>query len=277
MGGELVSADVTVGIVTYRALPQVQKCIDHLLRSKRPFVLNLVDNSPPDDPTRAWVESLHDVLKDHPVIQKFKLHIPPDNIGFGRGYNRIFASSDTSYSLMLNPDCYIPPDGIDKLVDCMVRRNAGIVGCRTHDMKDDIRSDGMWFTEDGEPRTFVVTKWKDGKPEEYETLVVGASCCLVRKDVYQSLLFDEAYGLGYYEDTDYCLQAITAGFSVWWTPEVEVIHEQHASWMTRPEVELTALTARNLMYFIRKWKDRLPELKKTLGGRSPQHLITSLN
>ena len=58
----------------------------------------------------------------------------------------------------------------------------------------------------------------------------SAACMLVERDVFRSLGgFDPVYGLGYYEDADFCFKLRDAGLRTFYEPRSRVMHARHGS------------------------------------------------
>lgn len=251
--------DVTVGIVAYQATEQIRRCLTLLFRNRRfnfagRLTVNVVDNSPPDHPTRRFLErakALFDARNDGHFVMKF--HPMDQNIGFGPGNNRIFATSDDPFVILLNPDVYTPPGWIGPMLSVVKEHGAAIVGTRILDTEMRVIHEGIMFRQDGEPYDGVIRPWPYGRPQAYECQAVTAACMLIQRPVYSTIAFDEEYSIGYYEDCDYCFEARKAGWQVWFSPVPEVIHERHSSWNERPKSEVVELCARNLRRFRTKW------------------------
>jgi GT2 family glycosyltransferase len=80
---------------------------------------------------------------------------------------------------------------------------------------------------------------------------VTGCCLLVRRDCLQELGgFDEDFFL-YYEDVDLCRRARARGWSVWYEPEVAVVHHRPLH-RRRVPAALRVLTRHALLTYARK-------------------------
>lgn len=241
--------EVTVGVVAYKAREQLQKCISSLMFSEVDYHLIVLDNSPPDHETRKYL------LERKQLGDEMTLIIPEKNIGFGPAYNRIFALCETPYFLVLNPDCYVPKKWLEPLVTCMWEHDTeehpvGIVGCYVRNPDGSPQRQGVAFKPDGEPFDMVINDWPNGKPFAYEAQAISAVCFLVRKQVIDEIQFNEVYGLGYFEDVAFSFDVRRKGYSVWWTPDIEVTHEAHSSWKGEDKKLLNDVFQENLKRFL---------------------------
>lgn len=77
-------------------------------------------------------------------------------------------------------------------------------------------------------------------------------CAIMRRDLFQRLgLLDERYGLGNWEDTDYCYRVRQAGGRILIDPYVFVRHVGHQTMATLPD--FGGLLEHNRRLFMQKW------------------------
>ena len=184
------------------------------------------------------------------------------NRGFARAVNEGCRLSQGDWFLLLNPDTTLSEsflDGVldlaDRLTECEPR--AGIVGFHLRD------ADGSQQLSSGPFPTLLSSLWRLVLPRrrrKYQTpwatercrvpWVTGC-CLLVRRDCLMDLGgLDEEFFL-YYEDVDFCLRAKQRGWSVWYEPNLAVIHHNPLHCRTVPAV-LRMVTRHSLLTYAAK-------------------------
>ena len=174
------------------------------------------------------VMSLHDVDVYEPiVIVDNNMY----NLGFTHAVNKGISRTTRDYIWLLNSDAIVLAGALDALVKRMESdQNIGIVGSMQldPDNRDVIKHGG---TSQAYP--FGVHKGGsvaagDCRLPEKQTWVNFASVLIRRKMVDLIGLLDEDYFL-YYSDSDYCYQARSTGWQVWYEPGSKVLHRLNAS------------------------------------------------
>src|SRR5216684_3019159 len=78
-------------------------------------------------------------------------------------------------------------------------------------------------------------------------------CVAIRRDVVEEIgLLDEVYGLGYYEDDDYCRRASQANYKLVIADDV-FVHHDHSVSFDKLGAKAAELMARNRGIFERRW------------------------
>lgn len=177
------------------------------------------------------------------------------NLGYGAGANRGIAVLDDEFVLVCNPDVVVHPGAIDVLVRAIEgHERAGIAGPRI------LEPDGSRY-----PSARAFPSWTDAAghallgamlpgnrfTKRYRRIDltldhcsevdwVSGACFLARRSVLEALGgFDESYFM-YLEDTDLCLRAERAGYTVLFEPRAVVSHVQGLSTARHPYRMLAA-------------------------------------
>lgn len=204
--------DVTVVCVTYNSSAVVAAMAEAL----QPFGnVTIIDNGSSDD-TAARVSAL---------IRHAQLITRDSNAGFGAANNQAMATVATPFALLLNPDCVITPDDVQRLLDCMAHYpDAGVVGPQNW------RSEGV--RQISHRNAFFKPKADDldQVPEQVIKVEWIHGCCqLIRTSAFRQIGgFDEAFFL-YYEDDDLCLRMARAGYQCLFQPAANAMHKGGAS------------------------------------------------
>jgi N-acetylglucosaminyl-diphospho-decaprenol L-rhamnosyltransferase len=233
-----------ITIVNYKSAPLTIEC----LRSLEPELatiagsrVTVVENASGD------AQALSAAIRENGWTEWVELDVADRNGGFAYGCNRgirpALASADPpAYFLLLNPDTRIFAGAVRRLVEFLdARPDVGIAGCSYE------RSDGadwpitfrfptIWSELDqGLNVGFVSRVLKNHvvarRMETVESQVdwICGACMLIRRQVFLDVgLLDEGYFLNF-EETDFCLRALRAGWPCWYAPQSRVLHIGHAS------------------------------------------------
>jgi len=230
-----------VVIVSFRTDKLVIETLKSLVfeLSKQPSMrVTVVDNTCGED-----AKSILAAIREASWEDWVMVLVSSRNGGFSYGNNlairhALKAKSKPQYVWLLNPDTQVCPGASGALVDFFQKHNdVGITGSCL--LNQDATEEGIAFrfpTILGEvahtlsfgpitkllKKHVVANKMEGDQPHKVDW-VSGASM-MIRIDVFEeSHLFDENYFL-YYEETDFCYNALLAGWSSWYIPTSKVIH-----------------------------------------------------
>jgi GT2 family glycosyltransferase len=150
------------------------------------------------------------------------------NRGFTGGNNpgiQWALDDGADWVLLLNNDTKVEPTFLADLVDAAINLsdNAGIVGPKVHTYD----SHKLWAAGGEIDRFTGATEHRLEKCDEPEQVdyVVGAAL-LARREVFEDIgLLDEDFFI-YFEETEFCERARTAGWDVWYVPAEGVYHKE---------------------------------------------------
>ncbi len=196
----------------------------------------VVDNGSPDK-AKANEFYLGEFFKGVPNAQLRRL---PQNVGFPRGCNLGAKMGRAEYVLFLNTDVFLNPGAIEVMVGNLDREaNIGVVGPKLlfpvgspQGPQDKIQHAGMAFNIRSEPiHQFI--GWSADHPKvnrrEPVQMVTGA-CLLTRRFLFERAGgFFEGYGVGTWEDVDYCLTMMELGYTILYEPGAVGYHWVGAS------------------------------------------------
>jgi GT2 family glycosyltransferase len=161
----------------------------------------------------------------------------PVNGGFAYGNNLgiklAYDSGRPDYFHLLNPDTEVRPGAVDALVDFLERTpEAGIAGSGIEnpdgsDWPIAFRFPDVLSEISAGIETLLLRRWEIAQTMTKHTQPVDWICgasMMIRPAVFEAVgCLDENYFL-YFEETDFCLRANKAGFSIWYVPESRVMH-----------------------------------------------------
>jgi GT2 family glycosyltransferase len=219
-------SQITVIISTRNRGESIVKTIQSILRSDLPdFDLRIVDQTA-NDRTELAVKPLLDDARIHYV------RIPGQGVSAGR--NLAICGARTDIIASTDDDCELPPHWLREMRDAFaLDPSIGIVF-------------GNVLSSPHDPRAGFVMAYvrKDpflakGIREKYK--VEGVAACMgLRKSVWQHLGgFDEMLGGGApfrsAEETDFAVRALLAGYYIYETPKIAVVHHGFHPWeQSRP-------------------------------------------
>lgn len=155
------------------------------------------------------------------------------NLGFGAACNQGMDLASGELIVLLNQDTQLSPAWLAAVQMAITPPDVGIVGCKIY-YEDGvtIQHAGAWVEWPlGIVHHYGVGEVDTGqwdKPGPVE-IVTFAAVAIRRKVVEAVGSFDPGFGLGYYEDVDYCLRARKAGFQILYTPRATLRHQESSS------------------------------------------------
>jgi N-acetylglucosaminyl-diphospho-decaprenol L-rhamnosyltransferase len=225
MASEAAPADVSVVVVTYDALPWLERCLE----SVRGVPTVVVDNGSSD----GTVELVRERFPEARLVEQ-------GNRGLAAGWNAGVAETDSRYVLLLNADAWLVGDARERLVAFADSRpRAAVVGplLRYPDgrLQRSVRGvPTLWrlateyfFLRKLAPRSSALNAFYAGgfeHDEVREVEVVMGACMLVRRAAIDEVgPADDAFFL-FSEETDWCHRFRRAGWEVVFFPGAECVH-----------------------------------------------------
>ncbi len=219
-------------IPVFNKLELTEHCLKSIYENTHTsFNLILIDNGG-DAGTKKFLE---DYKTSHPNVELIR---NLDNVGWVKAINQGIELSISPYICIMNNDTIVRTDDwISKLIEISeMEPDIGLVN-PSFEVKKEVSS----------LRPFVEIDFCRGY------------CILIKRIVVEKIgLLDEAYGTGYYDDDDYSMRAIQAGFKCVKTDNVLVEHLRDSTFSSIfGEEKRLALHYKNKMLFSSKWGMRL--------------------
>lgn len=232
---------VLIVIVNYRTPALVVECLRSLQAELQPndhASVVVVDNASGDG-SPAHIGAAIVAEGWSPWVRLVESQL---NGGFSFGNNvairpALEGASPPDYFWLLNPDTQVRPGALSGLIEFLrAHPDVGIAGSAIEEEDSQpwpyaFRFPSLLSELDRGLRLGFVTRllgrWTilrrmNGHPEQVDW-VAGASM-MVRREVFDAIgLMDEQYFL-YFEETDFCLQALRAGWACWYVPCSVVMH-----------------------------------------------------
>lgn len=224
---------IIVNFNTYSFIKKCLKSIESSILAKNKYEIIIIDNNP--DSTKISL-----LKREFPSV----LIIPNKrNTGFAAANNQGIKRSKGKYVLFLNPDTYIFPETLVKVINFMeqkMNKKVGVLTCAVrlpNDELDDACHRGFptpwnalcFFT--GIARVFPHSEFFNGYHLGYKNMEkiheidsCAGSFMLIRRKVGEQVKWlDEQY-FWYGEDIDFCYRVKAKGWKVIFFPHTEIIH-----------------------------------------------------
>jgi GT2 family glycosyltransferase len=195
-----------------------EQCVDSIVRhTKFPYRIIAVDNAS-DEETRLYLESLtkrKDV--DVRVIRN------EENLGNSKAANQGIRASDAEYVCILDNDTLVMDNWLTEMVSVAERdEKIGVVNpLSNYGAKKPL---GKSWEDVGRK------VYEENRGNYIETAAAIGFCFLIKRKVIEKIgVWSEAYGPGYFEDTEYSIRAIKNGYKVVIARGAYVVHLEHSS------------------------------------------------
>jgi GT2 family glycosyltransferase/ubiquinone/menaquinone biosynthesis C-methylase UbiE len=231
-------------LLTYNGLPYTRKCIESIRTYTPPndYEIIVVDNGSTDG-TAQWLRAQSDLQ----VIYN------KENAGFPKGCNQGMALAKGDTLLLLNNDTIVTPRWLDQLLACLYSDDRiGGVGPVTNNaayytsLKVPYRTLEEMITFAEQFNSSDPSKWE-------ERLKLIGFCLLIKREVYEAVGdLDEQFSPGNFEDDDYCLRILQAGYRLMLCTDTFIHHEGSVSFREDPQ-SFYALMQINNKKFTEKW------------------------
>lgn len=245
-------------IVNWRSGLQLEDCLDSIARQKpaKPISVVVVNNA---------LEDLS--VGSHGKKIKLDIMTPAKNLGFGGGCNYGALQGNADWVLFLNPDITLPEGSLHKVFSLIrapdLPADIGIIGVRLLNPDGTVQRNVARFPRFWHffPRMLGLDRVLPGlfpphfvadmdyTRSQYVDQVPGGFF-LVRRKAFDHLDgFDTRFFM-YYEDLDFALRSLQAGWKTWYQADMEVHHlgggttrqvrDQALFYMLRSRVQYTA-------------------------------------
>ncbi len=248
------AAFVSIVVVTYNNLDLTKLClasIDSYTTGVR-YEIIVVDNASADE-TPKYLEDFAKNRKD------VKLILNQDNLGFSKANNQGLNLATGDYLVVLNNDTVVTRGWASGLIrHCRKDPTIGLIGPVTNNIGNEAKINIEYQSLDEMP----------GKAREYTLAHLGESfdihtlaffCVMITRGAYEKIGgLDEAFGLGFFEDDDYCRRIEQAGLRLVCADDVFVHHNLSASFNKLGEERKRELFLRNKTIYEAKWGQWIP-------------------
>jgi GT2 family glycosyltransferase len=224
--------DASIIIVSFNTRELLRECLESVIRESANLSVEIlvVDNNSLDGSPQM-------VEEEFPQVRLLRSEI---NLGFGSANNLALAYARGRYVVLLNSDAFFQSAALEVAIRHMDETpECGLAGGRL------IGRDGSWqpsarsfhsITRDfivltGLAARFPKSKffgqfdrtWADQRQAATVDWVPGAFSIIRPAAIEKTGLFDTAFFL-YYEEVDLCRRIKQAGYTIWYWPDIVVVH-----------------------------------------------------
>lgn len=210
------------------------------------YELVIVDNASGDG-TAEWIVSLasehHNVV---PVLNS-------TNRGYAGGNNDGMLIARGQHIVLLNNDTLVTPGWLERLLTPFKQNEGiGLVGPVTNSAGNEQRIELPGLTE-ANYKEVSERYTRTNSNVWFQTEKLGFFCVAIRRAVIERIGYlDENFGVGMFEDDDYCHRAKIAGFTLMVLEDCFVYHKGSMSFRKLAFAEYRSLFERNRGYFFQK-------------------------
>jgi GT2 family glycosyltransferase len=212
-------------IVTYNNRSLTQMCVESVFRETDypNFNVIAVDNASHDG-TAEW---LADEATRRPKMRVIR---NPVNRGFSGANNQGLCVARGEFICLLNNDTVVTRGWLSAMIGHLRKMpTTGMVG-PVSNMVGNEAMVPVGYKVIGDMPAWAADYCRQHDGETFPIKMLGFFCVLLRREVYDKVgPMDEQFGLGYFEDTDYCYRTIRLGYELRCVRDAFVHHWQGAA------------------------------------------------
>ena len=224
---------VSIIIPTKNKHTYLRKCIDSIVNKStyKNYEIILIDNNSDD-------KKFFNLVEQYKKQTKFTFKYVRDEqaFNFARLMNLGRKHAEGEYLILLNNDTeLITPDWIEAYIEQVQRPEIGVAGCKLLFVDETIQHAGVIIGLGGVAGHGLIRQSRYGPGyfnyinllNNYSALT--AACIMVRTEVYDKVKgFSEEFEVEY-NDVDFCLKVIEAGYRNLYIPHIELFHYESIS------------------------------------------------
>jgi GT2 family glycosyltransferase len=259
--------DLSVVIVSFNTRDLLRECLRSVYRAAGSLRVQVivVDNASVDGSPAMVADEFPDVTVIRSEV----------NLGFGRANNLGFQSVRGRYAVLLNSDAFLTPGSLElSVAHIEANPRIGIGGGRLVGSDGSLQPSARMFPTvlndlivlSGLAARFPHSRffgrfdrtWAD-EDEAAEVDWVPGAYSIIRREVLAEVgYFDPRFFL-YYEEVDLCRRVKQRGYTVWYWPDVRIVHiggessrQVPSLEMSRAGAQLTLWRMRSMLLYYRK-------------------------
>lgn len=211
--------------------------------TREPYEIIVVDNGSREE-TTTWLRTLTDV----------RAIFNDRNRGFAGGTNQGIAAARGEYVVMLNNDVVVTDGWLDGLVGAFDRvPGLGVSAVRSNRIAGDQMILNATYTDMASMHFYASERRTAFRHQGYTTdRAIGLCLCIHRSVIDEIGGIDERFGVGNFEDDDFCLRVRAAGYRIYVCNDVFIHHFGSRSFAAN-NVEYGKTLRDNWKQFAAKW------------------------
>lgn len=251
--------DASIIVVSFNTREILRECLQSVIRESSNLLVEIlvIDNNSSDGSPQM-------IEEDFPQVKLLRSEV---NLGFGAANNLAMQQARGRYFVLLNSDAFFQPAALETAIRHMDETQmCGLGGGRL------IGRDGSWqpssrsfhtiirdmIVMTGLAAMFPKTKlfgsfdrtWADKDHPAAVDWVPGAFSIVRPAAIERIGFFDPAFFL-YYEEVDLCRRIKQAGYTIWYWPDIVVVHIGGESSRQLKTLEVSSQAAQVVMWRMR--------------------------
>jgi len=209
-------------IPVWNQLDLTRDCIDAISRNtKFPYALIVIDNASGQE-TKDYLEGLKTRTDLNLTLIRNE-----DNLGYVKAVNQALKISRAEYACVFNNDTQVAPGWLTEMIAVAESKDdIGTVNPDSNTLGKRLRP-GQGLESMSEELKVNKGKWS-------ELAWTTGFCMLIKKRVLEEIgFFDEIYGMGYFEDADFCKRAQQKGYLSVCAQAAYCYHRERSSFLKR--------------------------------------------
>lgn len=244
---------VSLIVLTYNNIDLTKKCLESIVENTtyRNYEVIVVDNFSTDG-TQDYLISKYNQYGN------FKIILNEDNLGFAAGNNIGLTAATGDVLIIINNDTYVAPYWLEPIVKALDSPEVGLVCPVTNNIGNEAKID-IHYQSFNEMATHALDYTCDHVGELYSMECVAFFCVGMTRATYELVgPMSEEYGLGFFEDDDYCMRVLGHGLKNYAVEDSFVHHHLSASFNKLKSNKKEELMQRNQAIFEEKWGEWKP-------------------
>ncbi|WP_164515133.1 glycosyltransferase family 2 protein [Paenibacillus lentus] len=227
-------------IVTYNSVSYIQRCLEAIRTYTPPgYTIIVVDNGSTDG-TLEYLQSFGNI----------ELIENGQNKGYASAVNLGIKNGTSETIVIMNPDVFVTENWLPPLMDTLWKEEqTAIVAPKLINSSNQLV--GVGTNWDWTSPYFLCPNEPGILEETRACLAINGACFLLKRHLLDKLgLLDEHY-FHYFEETDYCFNAIHCGYNILFCPDSTIYHEYYPN-PARDEA-IKQYWVQSETHFNRKW------------------------
>ena len=196
----MIKCDIVMPVWNQREY--TKDCVDSILKNTGDidYRLIIIDNASGEE-TKLYMESLKSSLG-----QKMLLVRNENNLGFVKAANQGMRLSEASYVCLINNDTLVTEGWLSEMIKVADGSSSiGLINPSSNNLGQK--------PEKGESIETYAKKIRESSGKFFEIGSAIGFCMLIKKELIGKIgVFDEIYGMGNFEDTDFSRRAVKEGY-----------------------------------------------------------------